>query len=100
MVPVSDAYVPISEYAPPKAGEPPLHRAARYGNHDTVRSLVAAGAHANAVFDLQLDPGSSETPATPLMVAAGSGDGAGAGTAELLLALGAVPRILEELGAQ
>jgi len=31
-------------------------------------------------------------PATPLMVAAGSGDGAGAETVELLLQLGAAPR--------
>jgi ankyrin repeat protein len=92
MVVVGDGYEPVPEYAPPKAGEPLLHRAARYGDHDAVRSLAAAGADVNAVFDMQRDPGGLEMPATPLMVAAGSGDGAGAGTVELLLKLGAAPR--------
>jgi cytohesin len=89
---VSDDYEPIPDYAPPKAGEPPLHRAARYGDHGAIQSLVAAGTDVNGVFDLQLDPDGPATPATPLMVAAGSGDGAGAETVELLLQLGAAPR--------
>jgi ankyrin repeat protein len=89
---VSDEYEPNPDYAPPKAGEPPLHRAARCGDHDAVRSLVAAGADVNAVFDMQLDPGGPAMPATPLLVAAGSGDGAGVDTVELLLKLGAAPR--------
>jgi ankyrin repeat protein len=82
---------PNPKYPPPKAGEPPLHRAACMGDDDAIPSL-AASADLESVFDLQLDPGALSTPATPLMVAAGSGDGATAGTVALLLRLGADPR--------
>lgn len=87
---------PNKEYPPPKAGEPPLHRAAREGDHAAIRSLAAAGADLNAVFDIGLDPGARARPATPLMIAAGSGDGATEATAALLLEFGADPRIVLE----
>jgi len=83
---------PNQKYPPPKAGEPPLHRAAREGDHATIRSLAAAGADLNAAFDIGLDLGARPSPATPLMVAAGSGDGATLDTVKLLLELGADPR--------
>ncbi len=43
------------------------------------------------LFEIQLDPGARREPATPLAVAAGSGEGASALTVELLLELGASP---------
>jgi len=89
---MTDDYEPWPGYLPPKAGEPALHRAARLGDHEAISSLMAAGADVNAVFDIQLDPDGPDTPATPLMVAAGSGDGASIETVELLLALGADPQ--------
>jgi len=82
---------PNQEYAPPKQGEPALHRAARLGDADAIRSQVAAGADVNASFDMGLDPGARSTMATPLMVAAGSGDGATVETLRLLVELGADP---------
>lgn len=85
---------PNTEFPPPKAGEPPLHRAAREGDHSAIRTLAAAGADLDAVFNIQLDPGARETPSTPLMVAAGSGDGATEATVALLLELGADPKIV------
>lgn len=87
---------PNKEYPPPKAGEPPLHQAARVGDHAAIRSLAAAGADLNSVFDIGLDPGARAMPATPLMVAAGSGDGAADATVALLLQLGADPKITLE----
>jgi ankyrin repeat protein len=89
---MTDDYEPHPDYPPPKGGEPPLHAAARLGDHAAIRALVADGADVNGVFDIQLDPQGPDTPATPLMVAAGSGDGASIETVELLLALGAEPR--------
>lgn len=85
---------PNKQHPPPKPGEPPLHRAARLGDEDGIRRLIAAGADPNAIFDIALDPGAYRRPATPLMVAAGSGDGASAGTVALLLALGADPKLV------
>ena len=82
---------PNAEYPPPKAGEPPLHRAARFGNEVEIRSLTNPR-NLETVFDLQLDPGGKGSPATPLMVAAGSGDGATVDTVRLLLGLGADPK--------
>jgi ankyrin repeat protein len=82
---------PNLEFPPPKAGEPPLHRAARTGDDAAIQSLAASGG-LESVFDLQLDSGARPTPATPLMVAAGSGDGATADTVNLLLRLGADPK--------
>lgn len=87
---------PNKEYPPPKAGEPTMHRAAREGDDAAIRSLAAAGADLNAVFDIGLDPGARAIPATPLMVAAGSGDGATEATVTLLLELGACPRVVLE----
>lgn len=80
---------PNSEYPPPKAGEPPIHRAARLGDHDAIRQLAASSPCLETVFDLSLDPGARPWLTTPLMVAAGSGDGASVETVRLLLDLGA-----------
>jgi ankyrin repeat protein len=77
------------KYPPPKAGEPPLHRAARLGDHDAIRSLVESGEAVDALFNIRLDPGAIPEPATALMVAAGSADGATATTVRLLMELGA-----------
>lgn len=82
-----------ADYAPPKAGEPPLHRAAREGDAEAIRRLASAGEDLDAAFDIGLDPGARARPATSLMVAAGSGDGASAETVSLLLELGADPKI-------
>lgn len=87
---------PNKKYPPPKAGEPPLHRAAREGDHAAIRALAAGGADLNAVFDIGLDPGARAMPATPLMMAAGSGNGANGATVALLLQLGADPKIILE----
>lgn len=82
---------PNAEFPPPKAGEPELFRAARIGDHDAIRAAIAAGAEIDQVFDLALDPDADESLATPLMVAAGSGDGATVVTVQLLIELGAEP---------
>ena len=74
---------------PPKAGEPPLHVAARSGHHDEIRRLVSEGAPIDEIFDVALEPGALAFPATPLMQAVASVDGASAETVELLLGLGA-----------
>jgi ankyrin repeat protein len=68
--------IPRAKFAPPKEGEPPLHRAARVGDHDAIRSLVSSGVPVDDRFNIRLDPGAREELATPLMVAVGSADGA------------------------
>jgi len=78
-------------YLPPKHDEPALHRAARLGDHQSIRRLVNEGDDINLPFDIGLDPGARSTLATPLMIAAGSGDGARLETMRLLLELGANP---------
>ena len=83
---------PNKHYPPPKLGEPELHRAARTGDHTAIRLLAAQGADLESVFDMGLDPSGYDWPATPLMIAAGSGDGATIETIELLLELGADPQ--------
>src|SRR5207244_3993288 len=70
-------------YLPPKRGEPPLHRAARLGDHERIRRLVNEGRDINLPFDIRLDPKGRSALATPLMVAAGSGDGASLETMRL-----------------
>src|SRR5947209_7644901 len=80
---------PNNKYPPPKQGEPPLHRAARLGDHDQIRVLLDEGAGVDELFEIQLDPGARREPATPLMVAAGSANGASAATVRLLLESGA-----------
>jgi ankyrin repeat protein len=88
---------PNPKYPPPKAGEPRLHRAARVGDHGQIRAFVSEGDDVNELFEINLDPGARAEPATPLMVAAGSGlmvaagsgEGASATTLQLLLELGA-----------
>jgi ankyrin repeat protein len=86
-------------YLPPKRDEPALHRAARLGDHESIRHLVSAGADINQPFDMALDPGGRSALATPLMVAAGSGDGAGLETMRLLLDSGADPLLKFEWGS-
>src|SRR5882724_101730 len=76
-------------YLPPKQDEPPLHRAARLGDLESIRRLVNEGRDINLPFDIRLDPDGRMALATPLMVAAGSGDGASLETMRLLLELGA-----------
>lgn len=79
-------------YPPPPPNEPPLHRASRVGDHDAIRAEIASGAAIEQVFDIEQDEGACACPATALMVAAGSGDGASVETVRLLLELGADPR--------
>jgi len=93
-----DEWEPNPDYPAPKEGEPPLHRAAREGDAEAIRRLVAEGADPDEVFDMRLDPGGRNVFATPLMVAAGSGDGATVETVRLLLDLGADPGIEAEDG--
>lgn len=69
--------------------EPPLHRAARLGDHDAIRELVVSGIPVDELFNIRLDRGARSQLATPLMVAAGSSDGATVATVALLLELGA-----------
>ncbi len=82
---------PNPEHRTPKAGEPEIHRAARLGDAAALRRLAAMGEDLNVIFDVGLDPSSGPWPATPLMVAAGSGEGATAETVRALLELGADP---------
>jgi ankyrin repeat protein len=89
---MTDWTPPNEEFPPPKPGEPPMHAAARTGDHDAIRALHADGARLDGVFNVQLDPDAGATPATPLMAAAGSGDGATADTVRLLIELGADPK--------
>jgi ankyrin repeat protein len=86
---VSDWKPPNAQYPPPPAGEPPLHEAARLGDHDEIRSLVASGEAVDALSNIRLDPSARPQLATALMVAAGSADGATVETVRLLLQLGA-----------
>ena len=76
-------------YLPPKNDGPPLHCAARLGDHEAIRKLVNDGSDINQTFDLELDPSGRCLLATPLMVAAGSGYGANIETMQLLLKMGA-----------
>lgn len=86
---MTDWAAPNTDYPPPKPGEPPLHTAARVGDSGKISELVASGTPVDSLFEIQLDPGARPEPATALMVAAGSNDGATAETVELLLELGA-----------
>jgi cytohesin len=56
-----------------------------------IRTLVARGAVVDELFEIQLDPTATSEPATALVVAAGSGEGASAETVSVLLELGASP---------
>ncbi len=87
------------QYLPPKKDEPALHFAARLGDHERIRRLVSEGSNINLSFDMALDPGGRSALATPLMVAAGSGDGASVETMGLLLELGADPSLNFEWGS-
>ncbi len=79
--------------APPKAGEPPLHRAARVGDIRDIERLVGVGVPIDHPFDMRLGEGETPLMMTPLMVAAGSGDGATHETVSRLIELGADPSI-------
>lgn len=76
-----------------------MHRAARTGDVAALRSFVAEGADLGAEFDIGLDPGARAHPATALMVAAGSGDGADADTVRALLELGADATFVNDSGS-
>ena len=54
----------------PKPGEPALHQAARLGDLQTIRDLLARGEDINSRWDISLDPGARPNDATPLMVIA------------------------------
>jgi len=86
-----DDYDPNLGYLRPKQDEPQLHHAARVGEAEAIRALVAQGTDLEAPFELRLDPLGRTMRATPLMVAAGSGDGATTATLELLIGLGSHP---------
>ena len=90
---MTDWTPPNAEYPPPKIGEPALHRAARLGLDDEIRSLIAGGHDVNATYEIQLGRGARPEPASPLMVAAGSADGATRSTVEVLLDLGAALKL-------
>lgn len=85
------------EFPPPTGVEPVLHRAARLGDHAEIRRLVAAGADVNAAFNWPQNPDCSSVTATPLMIAAGSADGASVETVRLLVELGADPKVILEV---
>ena len=93
------AWEPNPEHRSPKRGEPEIHRASRLGDAVALRRLAAAGEDLNKAFDMGLDPGAHPWPATPLMVAAGSGEGATVETVRLLLELGADPDVVTHAGS-
>lgn len=75
------------------AREAKIHRAARQGDHRVIRDLCTAGADLSEVCSVELPQfGCRPIGATPLMVAAGSREGASAETVGLLLELGADAR--------
>lgn len=69
--------------------QPPLHAAARRGDHGCIRALVAAGAHVNEAAPLGDARDAYPRSVTPFMVAAGSAEGATVETLRLLVSLGA-----------
>jgi ankyrin repeat protein len=69
--------------------EPALHRAARLGDHEAIRALVADGVDVDLGYDIAQEWGGSAHVITPLISAAGSNDGASGETVQLLLDLGA-----------
>ncbi|MBL0871502.1 MAG: ankyrin repeat domain-containing protein [Phycisphaerales bacterium] len=71
--------------------EPPLHRAARTGDISEIRRLVREGERLDLIFNCESNPKYEERRVTPLMIAAGSSDGANAETLRVLLELGADP---------
>lgn len=77
-----------------EAPESPLHRAARLGDHAEIRRLVALGADLESPDHAPPDPKWEVFQGTPLMVAAGSGDGATEETVRVLLELGADPKVV------
>jgi hypothetical protein len=87
---MDDPYAPEAFRALLVAAESPLHRAARLGDHDGIRALVAAGADLEKEVELWYQPGES-VRLTPVLIAAGSSDGATVDTVRLLLDLGAAP---------
>lgn len=90
---------PNPKYPSPKIGEPPLHRAARLGDKPAITRLVQERHDVNAVFNIGLDPSAYPTEVTPLMVAAGSGEGATVETVQTLIDLGADPKLITPAGS-
>lgn len=73
-----------------------MHRAARTGDIEEIRRLVAVGERLDSTFNTELDPGAYDRDATPFMVAAGSSDGASVETLRVLLELGADAKTIIE----
>lgn len=73
-----------------REAEPPLHRAARTGDCEAIRRLVAAGEEVDSTFNIETQ--SDARLATPFMIAAGTLDGADVETLRVLLELGADPK--------
>ncbi len=71
--------------------ESALHRAARVGDDAAIRALCDEGANLEAISDVHFESAQDAIRATPLMVAAGSEEGATVETVRLLLELGADP---------
>ncbi|NJK67828.1 MAG: hypothetical protein HC941_16015 [Microcoleus sp. SU_5_3] len=74
---------------PNSSYEPPLHRAARLGNLAELQQLIVQGANINSRADIATNSGSFFSQLTPLMVAAGSYDGATVETLRWLIEHGA-----------
>ncbi len=74
-----------------KVCEPELHRAVRIGDHLAIRELCEAGAELSETARVELTQCYPAPLATPLMVAAGSREGATVETLRLLIELGADP---------
>ncbi|MEZ4362840.1 MAG: ankyrin repeat domain-containing protein [Kofleriaceae bacterium] len=87
----------IGKPLPPDGSDPPLHLAALVGDHAQLEALAARGAALDEGFDARAQRGAWPTTVTPLMVAAGSGEGASVETLELLVRLGA--RLDVDLGS-
>lgn len=78
--------------------EPEIHRAARLGDVLSLERLVTSGTDVDARGDLEFDHGPSLRGLTPLMIAAGSPEGADVATLRWLLTHGANLRATSEAG--
>lgn len=74
---------------PAEVPETPLHRAARVGDHDAIRRLIAHGGDVDELLDVQTSVGGPPILLTPLGQSAMSHQGASVETIRILLDLGA-----------